>query len=340
MIHAFAVDLLGELGEGLHAVPGARLGKVRPSLGLLLFGGRGLQLLEQRLNLDVGVPDIQVAHPGGLLHPRPIILGHRKHDRAPLSGSEPAVTASDLKTRRQPLHIPLPRAGQGLVEVVDVEHHLPLRRGEHPEVRQVRVTADLGVQAGAGGGRQVGGHDQRGAPIERERRHQHPAVTDGNQLRHPGYRLLLEQRDRVGPVDGRLPTAMAGPGNLVTRRLPPGNTLPRSQVRDLACDTSTGVAAPSPRSVSGSAGEISPFTVRLASRDFFVMIALPQSSLVSGWHVRTQMASAALEPSCRKQDRGRSLDHQRRTPVRRGRRHSEEFSERCIHRRRGARHRR
>jgi hypothetical protein len=39
----------------------------------------------------------------------------------------------------------------GLVEVVDVEHHLPLGGGEHPKVRQVRVTADLDVQAGAGG---------------------------------------------------------------------------------------------------------------------------------------------------------------------------------------------
>ena len=230
---------LGELGERLHAVLGSGLGDVRPSLGLLLLGGSGLQLLEQRLNLDVGVPDIQVAHPGGLLHPRPVFLGHGQHDRAPLCGSEPAVAAGDLEARGQPLHVPLPRAGQGLVEVVDVEHQLPLGGGEHPEVRQVRVTADLDVQTGAGGGGQVGGHDQRGAPVERERRHQHPAVTDGNQLGDPAYRLLLEQPDRVGSVDGRLPAAMAGPGNLVTRRLPPGDALLGSQVRDLACDTST-----------------------------------------------------------------------------------------------------
>ena len=230
---------LGELGERLHAVLGTGLGDVRPSLRPLLLGGHGLQLLEQRLNLDVGVPDIQVAHRGGLLHPRPVLLGHRQHDRAPLRGSEPTVPASDLKTRRQPLHIPLPRAGQGLIEVVDVEHHLPLGRGEHPEVRQVRVTADLDRQTGAGRGGQVGGHDQRGSPVERERRHQHPAVTDRNQLRDPARRLLLEQHNRVGSVHGRLPAAMAGPRNLVTRRLPPGDTLLGSQVRDLAYHTST-----------------------------------------------------------------------------------------------------
>ena len=66
------------------------------------------------------------------------------------AGGEPAVAAGDLKARGQPLHIPLPRAGQGLVEVVDVEHQLPLGGGEHPEVRQVRVTADLDRQTGAG----------------------------------------------------------------------------------------------------------------------------------------------------------------------------------------------
>jgi hypothetical protein len=191
-------------------------------------------------------------HPGGLLYPRPVFVGHGKNDRASLSGGEPAVAASDLQTRGQPLHVPLPWAGQSLVEVVDVEHHLPLGGGEHPEVRQVRVTADLDVQAGAGGGGQVRGHDQRGAPVKRERRYQHPAVTDRNQLGDAGYGLLLGQPDRVGSVGGRLPAAMAGPGNLITRRLSPRHTLPRSQVRDLACHTSTGRATPSLRGSESS----------------------------------------------------------------------------------------
>ena len=39
----------------------------------------------------------------------------------------PAVAAGDLQARAQPLQVPLPRAGKGLVEVVDVEHQLPLR---------------------------------------------------------------------------------------------------------------------------------------------------------------------------------------------------------------------
>ena len=224
---AFAVDLVGQLGERLHAVLGSGLRDVRPSLRPLLLGGYGLQLLEQRLNLDVGIPDIQVAHRGSLPHPGPVLRGHRQHDRAPLRGREPAIPAGDLETRGQPLHVPLPRARQRLVEIVDVEHQLPLGGGEHPEVRQVRVAANLDRQPGARGGGQVGGHDQRGTPVERERRHQHPAVTDRNQLRNPACRLLLQQPDRVGAVGRRLPAAMAGPRNLITRRLPPGDTLLR-----------------------------------------------------------------------------------------------------------------
>ena len=291
---AFAVDLVGEFGEGLHAVLGSGLGQVRPSLGPLLFGGHAPQLLEKRLNLDVGVPDVQVAHPGALLHPRPVFLGHGKHDRAPLCGVEPAVAAGDLETRGQPLHVPLPRAGQGLIEVVDVEHCLPLGGGEHTEVRQVRVTADLGVQAGAWGGCQVGGHDQRGAPVEGERRHQHPAVADGNQFGDPGCALLLEQPDGVWAVDSRLPAAMAGPGYLITRSLSPSNTLPGSQVRNLAGDT----CARSGSSVPAAPERVlrRGLTVHgsLSVRGLLFHDRAPQSSLVSGWHARTQMASVAL----------------------------------------------
>ena len=47
-------------------------------------------------------------------------------DRAPIGLREAAVATEDLEARRQTLHVPLPRAGQRLVEVVDVEHQLPL----------------------------------------------------------------------------------------------------------------------------------------------------------------------------------------------------------------------
>ena len=53
------------------------------------------------------------------------------------------VLGGDQHARRQALDVPLPGTRQRLVEVVEVEHQPPLGRGEHAEVRQVRVAATL-----------------------------------------------------------------------------------------------------------------------------------------------------------------------------------------------------
>ena len=89
---------------------------------------------------------------------------------------------------------------------------------------------------------------------------------------------------------------MAGPGNLVTRRLPPGDTLPGSQVRDLACDTSTrsGNSAAALRERVRRRDLTTYSSPSLSGLLFCFHDRAPQSWLVSGWHVRTQMASAAL----------------------------------------------
>ena len=51
------------------------------------------------------------------------------------------------------MHVPLPRSGQGLVEVVEIEEELPRRRGEYTQVAQVRVAGELHVQSSDGQGR-------------------------------------------------------------------------------------------------------------------------------------------------------------------------------------------
>ena len=52
------------------------------------------------------------------------------------------------------------------------------------------------------------------APVERERRDQHPPVPDRDQLGDPGRRLLLQQRDRVRAVRCGLPPPVARPRRL------------------------------------------------------------------------------------------------------------------------------
>jgi hypothetical protein len=96
---ALAGDLMGQLGERLHAVPGPGLGKVRLSFGALFGAGFRLELREQLPSLDVGIPDVEVPHPGGLFQPCPVLLDPGQHDLPPLGGREPAVPAGDLEAR-------------------------------------------------------------------------------------------------------------------------------------------------------------------------------------------------------------------------------------------------
>ncbi len=65
----------------------------------------------------------------------------------------PSSRPRDLHAGGETLHVPLPGPDRGLIEVVDVEDQVTLRRAEHPEVRQVRVAAELGPQPGGRRGR-------------------------------------------------------------------------------------------------------------------------------------------------------------------------------------------
>ena len=70
-------------------------------------------------------------------------------DRGALLLVEAAVAPRDGEARGEPLDVPLERAGERLVEVVEAEDDLAVGRGEAAEVRQVRIAAELGVEPGA-----------------------------------------------------------------------------------------------------------------------------------------------------------------------------------------------
>ena len=71
---------------------------------------------------------------------------------------------------------------------------VPLCRSEQTEVAQVRVAAQLDLQAGVRVPGQVGRHDERSAAKEPERRRQHSAVSDGQQLTDPRSRPATSSR--------------------------------------------------------------------------------------------------------------------------------------------------
>jgi hypothetical protein len=118
---------------------------------------------------------------------------------------EPVVACRDREAGRHPFHVILEGPRQGFVEVVQVEQQLALRGGEHAEIRQMRIAAQLGDQPRRGGVLEVRGHDLRRPPVEGEGRHHHPAMPDRHEVGLAGGVLLLQQRDRVRPILGRTP---------------------------------------------------------------------------------------------------------------------------------------
>ena len=97
----------------------------------------------------------------------------------------------------------------------------------------MRVAAELRVETGARRPRQVRGHDGGGAAVERERRRQHPAVTERHQLGQSRLRLFLEQVDRVTTGRSRLPRGVHLARHLRPRRLAPRDTLRNAEMLDL-----------------------------------------------------------------------------------------------------------
>ncbi len=223
-IRRLPVDDAGELVHRPHRVLRHRLGRRlrcrRRHAGLGLgprHGGALLEPLHQTLDVDVGVPDLEIRHGGHLAHDLAVALAEADDPLQPVALGEPEVARRHHDARGQSLDVPLPRTGQRLVEVVAVEDQLPFGRAEDAEVREMRVAADLCCQPRTRRGGQVRRHHERGAAEEGERRDEHAPVADGDELGDPARGLALQEGDGVGPVRAGLEDLVA-----VTRHLDPG----------------------------------------------------------------------------------------------------------------------
>ena len=83
----------------------------------------------------------------------------------------------------------------------------------------MRVAAKLRLKPRGGRRGQVGGHDPRGAPEERERGDEHSAVTDRDERRLPSLGLALQYLHRVWSLRRGLPPSVAGPRDSVPEGL-------------------------------------------------------------------------------------------------------------------------
>ncbi len=186
---------------------------------------------EHLLLAEPGVPDLQVAELGEPAHRLAVRRDARGRRRSAVPAAEPAVAAGDRDARREALEVPLPRAGQRLVEVVEVEHQAAVRGRVAAEVGEVRVAAELRRQARARRGGEVGGHDRRRAAEERERRRRHAPVADRDELGQPLGGLALEDADGVGAPRRRRPVALTAPRRVLPRAPATGPALRGRLVR-------------------------------------------------------------------------------------------------------------
>ena len=135
---------------------------------------------------------------------------HALQDRAAAGVVRLAIVSRrDLETHDQTLQIPLPRRGQRLVEIVEVEDQVSLGRCKGAEVEQVTVATRLHVDAGGRHCGEVMRHQRRGAAQERERAADHASIADRDQLRQPAVVGRLQDRDGIAAPAGRRPFGVA-----------------------------------------------------------------------------------------------------------------------------------
>ena len=183
------------------------------------------------VDVDPRVPLGEDVHLREALHRRAVGAGHGEVDRLSLLGLEATIATGDGEARDEPLQVPLERARQRLVEVVDAEDETSVGRSEHTEVGEMRIAAELDFQPRPGVAREIGRHQVSGAAEERERRDEHAPVANRHQLLHARGRLLLEQLDRITPARRRHPLAEDRPPDLGPRGPPLGHPLARREVR-------------------------------------------------------------------------------------------------------------
>ena len=229
-----AILVVTELVEGLVAVVRPRFVYRLPHVRRFLGVQQRTETRQNLFDVQMGVPHRHHRNAGQLLHR--FAVGAHRMTNDPLSDLCGIIVLAtrNLNAGGQPLDVPFPWARGGLVEVVQVEDEMTLRRTEHAEIRHVCVAAELRVDSRDRGGGQICRHGERGAAEVGERRHHHPPVPDRHQLGHTGQRLLLQQVDRRDAVGGRRPSGVVREGNFATSALSPLRPFIRREPSELA----------------------------------------------------------------------------------------------------------
>jgi hypothetical protein len=198
----------GELGEGSPA---------RAALALLLDVNRDppavgwLEVADQVVDVRAVVPDVELGHCRVPAHAPGIGLYARGHRGRCPGRLDAALPRGHHQAGGEALDIPLKRAGQGFVEVAQVERQIPLRRSPQAEVQDMGIAAQLHHQPAVGLATQIAGHDRGGAPEIVPRRDGHALMPEGNQFGHADLILGQDRLQRVVPAVALAPGPQRAP---------------------------------------------------------------------------------------------------------------------------------
>ena len=125
-----AVHPLGEPVDRPQARLAPRLGERLREHDPALRAQSPAEAVDELARVEPVVPDLQVALLGEAAHPLAILADARPHHPPPAIRGQTDVATGDLDAGRHPLDVPLPRAGQRLVEVVGPEDEPAVRNRE------------------------------------------------------------------------------------------------------------------------------------------------------------------------------------------------------------------
>ena len=121
--------------------------------------------------------------------------------------------------------VPFPGAGDGFVEIVEVEDQLAVGSGEGAKVLDVGIAAELDDETGVGEAGKVGSHDGDGAAEEGEGGDHHARVFDGEEVLDPVFGGTEEYGDGVESAVFRVEVDMGLAGDGITEALAFGDAL-------------------------------------------------------------------------------------------------------------------
>ncbi len=158
-----------------------------------------LDARNQHLSLDSEVPQLQDLHSAELGHMLAVGSDTSEHCILGIGFRQSVVAAGNHEARRETLEVSLPGRGKGLIEVVDGEDDLPLRRCETPKVDQVRVSTTLHADTSRRRAGQVVRHGERRTAVEGEgRQHHAPVAKRRRSGRRPSSAFNTRRTDPAG----------------------------------------------------------------------------------------------------------------------------------------------